>query len=282
MMTDNNHAIINLDHDHNHNHIIVHFLLQIPKRRAGRKDFVHLSKMITENDHGTTNLEHNHNHNCMYIPVYILYWTNPALIVFENLQFTKSMSRIILKEGLQKLFLAGNSSKKRVKFHWYTYYGYDFSTSLNTLRIGRSSFTILFFWKSGNVELFQRFMCQIKILYSPASSLRRKLVFQSWQQFPPHAAFSLDSSSIQHQAFWGWMQNIQFVYESEGLLFLSDSTGDECQIFYFSETLKSDAGKARASPYWRLFPWICGLCENGFSKHLNLFRAAHIGVGLEP
>ena len=73
MMTDNNHAIINLDHDHNHNHIIVHLLLQIPKRRAGRKDFVHLSKMITENDHGTTNLEHNHNHNCMYIPVYILY-----------------------------------------------------------------------------------------------------------------------------------------------------------------------------------------------------------------
>ena len=64
--------------------------------------------------------------------------------------------------------------------------------------------------------------------------------------------------------------------------FLSESTGDECKIFYFSETLISDAGKARASPYRRLFPWICGLCENGFSKHLNLFRAAHIGVGLEP
>ena len=45
---------------------------------------------------------------------------------------------------------------------------------------------------------------------------------------------------------------------------------------------KSGAEKARASPYWRLFPWIYGLCENGFSKHLNLFRAAHIGVGLEP
>ena len=64
--------------------------------------------------------------------------------------------------------------------------------------------------------------------------------------------------------------------------FLSESNRDECKIFYFSETLKSDAGKARALPYWRLFSWICGLCENGFSKHLNLFRDAHIGVGLEP
>ena len=38
------------------------------------------------------------------------------------------------------------------------------------------------------------------------------------------------------------MQNIQFVYESdsesEGLLFLSESTGNECKIFYFSETEK--------------------------------------------
>ena len=246
--------------------------------------------MITENDHGTTNLEHNHIHNFVVYTCIHPWLNQPGSYRFWVPAIYKINFKNNIESRISKIILSRQQLKKECSFTASTdilWLRSDYSTSLNTLRIGRSSFTILFFWKSGTVELFKSFMCQIKILYSPASSLRRMLVFQSWQQFPPHVAFSLDSSSIQHQAFWGWMQNIQFVYESksesEGLLFfLSESTGDECKIFYFSETFKSDAEKARASPYWRLFPWICGLCENGFSKHLNLFRDAHIGVGLEP
>ena len=178
--------------------IILCTLVQFPKRRAGRKEFVHLSKMITENDQGATSLEHIVN----YIYLYTSLIEPTRLLSFlRTCSLQNQCQEYYLKKDCKDYSQPATTKKKNEIS--LTYYGYDYSTSLNTLRIGRSSFTILFFWKSGTFELFKSFMCQIKILYSPASSLRKKLVFQSWQQFPPHVAFSLDSSSIQHQAFWG-------------------------------------------------------------------------------
>ena len=182
--------------------------------------------MITDDYYGITNIEYSHSDNhAVYTCIHP--WLNqPGSYRFWVPAINKINFKNNIESRISKIILSRQQLKKKWSFtasNGILRLGNDYSTSLNTLSIGRSSFTILFFWKSGTVELFKSLMCQIKILYSPASSLRRKLVFQSWQQFPPHVAFSLDSSSIQHQAFWGWMQNIQFVYESksesEGLLF---------------------------------------------------------------
>ena len=145
---------------------------------------------------------------------------------------------------------------------------------------------------SGNQELLNcskvlcvklRFYIHLRVLcveswFSKAGNSFLLALLFPWTRLPSSTKRSGDECKI-FNLFVSFMKVRVKVRVS---FFKTESTGDECKIFYFSETLISDAGKARASPYWRLFPWICGLCENGFSKHLNLFRAAHIRVGLEP
>ena len=196
------------------------------------------------------------------------------------------MSRIIFKEGVNKIFLSRQQlKKKRMKFHWYIMIR-TILPLLKRLELGVPPSPLCF---SGNQELLNcskvlcvklRFYIHLRVLcveswFSKAGNSFLLTLLFPWTRLPSSTKRSGDECKtfnlfmkvrvkvrVCFFFIWkyrGWMQNILFLWN-----------------------LKSDAGKARASPYWRLFPWICGLCENGFSKHLNLFRDAHIGVGLEP